>query len=253
VIRKRIEILGVLVDAVSSDDLLAAVSDAIERKAKMVYAYANVHTVNLAQESESLRAFLNDADITYPDGEGLRVAARLLGGEFPPPTGLTRWIWRLAEHCEAKGYSIYLLGGIEGAAEQASANLRTRFPRLKIVGTRHGYFRDDESEGIVEGVNSSNSNVLLVGFGTPRQEAWIEQWREQLKVNVIFPAGSAIEYAAGIRNPAPEWASRLGIEWIFRLAAEPGRLFGRYVFGNPKFLWSVMNQRMAAKNFTKNG
>jgi N-acetylglucosaminyldiphosphoundecaprenol N-acetyl-beta-D-mannosaminyltransferase len=242
----QIEILGVKIDAVSGEEILEAIRQTIDRGEKEVFAYANIHAINLAQDNQWFRSFLNSSVITYPDSNGVQLGALILGKRLPASTALTRWIWRLAEYCSGKGYAIYLLGGKEGTAERAGQFMRDRFPNLKIAGFYNGHFEEQESGKIILEINAVKPQILLVGMGMPKQEEWIHRHRDALQVNVIFPAGAAIDFAAGVRTPAPAWIAGIGLEWLFRLVAEPTRLFRRYMIGNPHFIWNVFRQRMTA-------
>lgn len=243
---KSVEILGVRVDCVSSNDVLSLIKDAVQKEEKKVFAYLTVHAINLAQVYPWFKEFLNTADIAYPDSEGVRLGSWILGQKLPPQTALTRWIWSLAEFCTDKNLSMYLLGSKLGVVEKAATALKNRFPLLKLVGCHHGFFQKHgmESDTVIEKINSAKPNVLLVGFGMPTQEDWIRRNKDRLHVNAILTAGSCFDYAAGIKSSCPTWVSRSGFEWLYRFLFEPRRLFKRYFFGNPQYLARVLLQRM---------
>jgi N-acetylglucosaminyldiphosphoundecaprenol N-acetyl-beta-D-mannosaminyltransferase len=113
-----------------------------------------------------------------------------------------------------------------------------------IVGWHHGYFDKEgpENDRIVEMVGRVKPNLLFVGFGMPLQEHWIRANFERLSANAILPAGSMIEYASGQKATAPHWMAENGFEWLFRLVQEPGRLWGRYILGNPLFMLRIIMQ-----------
>jgi N-acetylglucosaminyldiphosphoundecaprenol N-acetyl-beta-D-mannosaminyltransferase len=142
--------------------------------------------------------------------------------------------------------TMFFLGSRPGVAEQAVAIMTKRYPRLAIVGWHHGYFDKTgaESNRIVELVNSVKPNILFVGFGMPAQEQWIGRNFAALHANAILPCGSMIDYAAGKKNLAPFWMSNNGMEWLYRLFQEPGRLWKRYLLGNPVFMIRIIVQRL---------
>ncbi|TML25261.1 MAG: WecB/TagA/CpsF family glycosyltransferase, partial [Actinobacteria bacterium] len=122
-------------------------------------------------------------------------------------------------------------------------------PDLRIAGTHHGYF-DPESphaDRVVEDINASGANLLLVGMGTPKQELWVQRRAEQLDVDVLWTVGALLDYMAGRVPRAPRWLADHGLEWIFRLAMEPQRMWRRYLLGNPIFLSRVMHERQRAR------
>ena len=242
----KIDILGVRVDDIGGKELERAIIETVEAKKKEVFAYANVHAINLARTNGSLREFLNRAFIVYCDGEGVRLGARILGADLPPKTALTRWIWDLGGLFEERGISVYLLGGGKGTVAAAGGRLCARYPRLKLAGYHHGYFdrTGPENAGVIDSINRGSPDVIFVGFGMPGQEWWIEQNISQLKVHAIIPCGGMIDYLSGEVPVAPEWMSENGLEWLYRLARDPVRLWWRYLVGNPVFMFRVLRERI---------
>ena len=240
-----INLLGVRVDDLTGDELLLYVERAVRHGEKRIFAYLTIHGINLAQKIPWFKGFLQRSDIAYADGEGVRWGVRVLGESLSPRIPLTRWVWSLAQFCETNGFSLYLLGSTDDSIRKACAALRSKLNNLNIVGQHNGYFEKDglESERVVENINASAPNILLVGFGMPDQEKWIEQNVERLRVNVIMPSGSCFDFVGGGKSSSPEWMSRNGLEWLHRLSQEPGRLFGRYVLGIPLFFLRVCAQR----------
>jgi N-acetylglucosaminyldiphosphoundecaprenol N-acetyl-beta-D-mannosaminyltransferase len=242
----RVDILGVCVDDITREGLERAIIESVEMKRKEVFAYANVHAINLAQTDRSFREFLNKASVVYCDGEGVRLGARILGHGLPPRTALTRWIWDLGGVFEERGISVYLLGGREGTVAAATNRLYVRYPRLNLVGYHHGYFdrTGHENTVVLDSINNASPNVVFVGFGMPEQERWIDQNFSQLCVNAIIPCGGMIDYLSGEVSVAPRWMSESGLEWLHRLTQDPARLWWRYVVGNPTFMLKIFRERI---------
>ena len=242
----KIDILGVHVDVVDRVGLHREIEENISHHGKKVLAYANVNALNIARRDERFREFLNRCSVVYCDGEGVRLGAQILGRKLPPRVVLTYWIWELCRLVEKNGYTMYLLGSTEQVVNKAVANLKSRFPRLVVAGWHHGYFQKSgpESDAVVEMINRTKPNLLFVGFGMPMQEHWISDNLARLEANVILPAGSMIDYTAGMKGIAPSWMSGNGMEWLYRLVEEPGRLWKRYLVGNPMFLVRVLLQRL---------
>lgn len=240
----KVNILGVHVDVIGKEGLHDAIRMAVLEKRKEVLAYVNVHAINLAQSDEQFRNFLNSPAVLYCDGEGVRLASRILGKQLPPRIVLTYWIWELCELCEREGFSMFFLGGTEENNTLAVSNLQARFRNLKIAGRHHGYFEkwNNESDTVIGMINTAMPDILFVGFGMPLQERWIDANLPGLNVHVVLPAGSMIEYTAGRKSFAPAWMANHGMEWIYRLFQEPGRLWKRYIIGNPLFLFRVLLQ-----------
>ena len=207
--------------------------------------YANAHVLNQSADNAALRAALESADLVYCDGYGVRLAAKAL--ERPVPHRMTGadWIWGLAALCEQTHDSIYLLGSEPAVARQAAARLSATYPGLDVVGTHHGYFEPGSAhdDRVVEDVNARRPSILLVGMGTPKQELWVQRNAERLDVDVLWTVGALFDVVSGKVPRAPSWLADNGLEWIFRLAIEPGRMWRRYLLGNPVFVHRVHQAR----------
>jgi N-acetylglucosaminyldiphosphoundecaprenol N-acetyl-beta-D-mannosaminyltransferase len=206
--------------------------------------YANAHVLNQSLHDPALRDALEAADLVYCDGYGVRLAARAL--EAPVPHRMTGadWVWDLAELCERREASLYLLGAEPGVAALAAQRLRRWYPGLEVRGTHHGYFEggSEHDERVVEELNTVRPDILLVGMGTPKQELWVQATASRLDVGVVWTVGALFDYLAGRVPRAPGWLADNGMEWIFRLAIEPQRMWRRYLLGNPRFLSRVLVQ-----------
>jgi len=206
--------------------------------------YVNAHVLNQSLEQEPLRTALNEADLVYCDGYGVRLAAKALEVQIPHRMTGADWIWDLAALCEGAGRSVYLLGSEPGYAAEAADRLLGRHPRLQIAGTHHGYFDvgSPHDERVVEEINACRPDILLVGMGTPKQELWVQRNATRIDAGVLWTVGALFDYVSGHTPRAPGWLADNGLEWIFRLAVEPKRMWRRYLLGNPVFVSRVMTQ-----------
>src|SRR4051794_7239800 len=206
--------------------------------------YVNAHVLNQSLEHPQLRAALNEADLVYCDGYGVRLAAKALEVQIPHRMTGADWIWDLASLCEAAGLSIYLLGSEPGYAAEAAERLRTRYRGLRIAGSHHGYFEvgSPHDDRVLEDINARAPDVLLVGMGTPKQELWVQRNAARADVGVLWTVGALFDYVSGRTPRAPGWLADNGLEWIFRLAIEPQRMWRRYLLGNPVFVSRVITQ-----------
>lgn len=236
-------VLGVRVHGISVDTLLQqAVAWSKEGKRRTI-AYANIHVLNTAYQDAGLRGFMNEVDLVYCDGEGVRLAAHLLGQEIPERMTGADWIVPLCECCEQEEIRLYFLGSANGVASQAMAQLKDSFPRI-CIGTHHGYLTDpDISQEAVAQVNDFAPGILLVGMGTPIQERWIAANRLSLRVPVVWAVGALFDFVAGVQQRGPKWLLSLRMEWAYRLWTDPARLWKRYILGNPLFFWRVFKSR----------
>jgi N-acetylglucosaminyldiphosphoundecaprenol N-acetyl-beta-D-mannosaminyltransferase len=206
--------------------------------------YVNAHVLNQSREDAELRATFDEADLIYCDGYGVRLAAKALSTEIPHRMTGADWVWDLAALCEEQDHSVYLLGCEPGVAAQAGRRLLRAHPNLRIVGTHHGYFDigSGHDERVIEHINACKPDILLVGMGTPKQELWAQRTVDRLDCRVLWNVGALFDYVSGRVPRAPASLADNGLEWIFRLAIEPKRMWRRYLVGNPVFLSRVMAQ-----------
>jgi len=155
----------------------------------------------------------------------------------------------LCEAAAREHVPIYLLGAKPGVAQATADNMVERYPNLTVAGVRDGYFNAEEEDAVVEAINESGARILLVAFGAPRQELWLEQWRDRLAPPVCMGVGGLFDFYSGRIARAPAWMREMGLEWVFRLLQEPGRMWRRYVIGNPLFLYRVWQQVRQPERF----
>lgn len=246
---ERVWVLGVGISRIGVEDLHEAILATVRQGERALFLNANVHCLNLAYRRPWLRALLNRAPIVFCDGSGVSLAARILGHPALVRFTYADEMWRLAAFAEEHGLSLYFLGARPGVAEAAATRLRKRYPGLRIAGVRHGYFDPSpgspENEAVVRGINASRPDVLVVGLGMPLQEWWLWQNHGRLDARVSMNLGAVFDYVSGDLRRGPRLLVDNGFEWLARLLIEPGRLWRRYVVGNPIFLLRVVRQRFS--------
>lgn len=212
-------------------------------------AAANTHLVTLARHDPAFGAAMAAFDLWLPDGmplvwsmnRRLPEASRLRDRVYGPT-----FMLRCLAATEREGGSHFLLGGSEELLGTLREKLRARFPRLEIAGAYAPPFGDwpaGENEAIFARIAGSGARYVWVGLGCPKQEYWISRCRERLPPAVYLGVGAAFAFHAGRVRQAPLWMQRAGLEWLFRVAAEPRRLFRRYVVYNSLFLWYSLTDR----------
>jgi N-acetylglucosaminyldiphosphoundecaprenol N-acetyl-beta-D-mannosaminyltransferase len=251
------ELLGVKVQGYSVDELLRAIGLIIDNGEHEVVLNVNAHALNLASKSAWLRDFLNQAFIVFPDGAGVVMAARIKRQYLPRRITYADWIWQLCAFAEGRGDSLYFLGALPGVAERAAQNLRKKYPILQIVGVRDGYFDHtmncEQNNSVIRDINTASPNILILGMGMPLQEHWLmENWKT-INANVFLTGGAVFDYASGRTRRAPKWMIDHGLEWLGRLIIEPGRLWQRYIFGIPKFIYLVLRESLQERFRRKRG
>jgi N-acetylglucosaminyldiphosphoundecaprenol N-acetyl-beta-D-mannosaminyltransferase len=245
---ERVSVIGVLLSRYDKTELLEVIERGIRREEKFFVLSGNVHSLNLAFKKKWLRSFFSRADIVRLDGAGVRLGAWLLGKKMPSRMTWADFAWDLAEFSEPRSFTFFFLGARSGVADKAAANLKARYPNLRIVGTHHGYFDKTpgsvENEAVIEQINAVKPNILIVGFGMPLQERWLMENWDRIDANVALTGGAVFDYVSGELQRAPRWMTDNGLEWLGRLLIEPRRLWRRYLIGNPLFLWRVLKQRL---------
>ncbi len=206
-------------------------------------SYVNIHALNLASELPWFKEYLQRSLLTYCDGEGVRLGAKFLGESIPERIVLSDWISDVCNVSAELGKRVYLLGGSESVVALAAKNLVASHPHLILAGTHAGYFLPSDEPALLEHINSSGADVLIVGMGMPKQEAWIREHQSRITPRIVLNGGSCFDYVAGTKRRCPSWMGRMGLEWLFRLLQEPRRLWKRYLVGNPRFFHRVFRAR----------
>ena len=232
------EVFGVRIDCDSNKDAMAAVKAGGGR----FFAFVNAHCLNVAYSDAEYRDILNRRCArVWPDGVGVRMAGRKLGFAVPENVNGTDLFPLLA----GEGLSFWFLGGRPGVAEEALRRCAERFPSSRFLGATDGYRSDwDEAIGAIV---RARPDVLLVAMGVPLQEKWIAARLDRLEgVGAVLAVGGLLDFLSGRIARAPRWVRRLSLEWAWRLAMEPRRMFRRYVIGNFLFLWRVNREAKGA-------
>lgn len=200
-----------------------------------VYA-ANAHYLNLALADPEYLSVLSQGDIITADGAAVVWSCRLRGIPVPERSATTDLVHPILEAAGKQGLRVYFLGGTPGTAERAGQVFRERYG--VDIRTADGYFSEDE-EAIAK-INADEPQILFVGLGAPGQEKWAHRYQESLNASVIVTCGGLFDYYAGNVTRAPQLVQDAGLEWLYRLLQEPGRLWRRYLLGNPLYVWNLL-------------
>lgn len=231
-----IDLLGVRVASVSEAETLDWIFARKLCGVRTCVHYLNAHCSNVAAIDSAYREALSKADLILPDGCGVSISARLHGRRFASTLSFTDFIPLACQRLADSGGSVFLLGGRTGVAEAAAECLRKLCPGLRIAGAHRGFLREDEDNKVVEHINRSGAQMLLVAMGVPRQELWLNRMMPLLDLPMAFGVGGLFDYLSGRIPRAPVALRTIGMEWFVRLYHEPRRLWRRYLLGNPLFL-----------------
>lgn len=245
-------LLGVLIDAVDYEAAVERIISAARKRQPLTVSALAVHGVMTGVLDATQRYRLNHLDLVVPDGQPVRWGLNLLH-----QSGLTDRVYgptltlKVCEQAAAEGLPIYCYGSRTEVLESFATNLRRRFPGLIIAGVQPSRFRQisvAEQRTIVTEIQASGAAIVLVGLGCPRQEVWAYEYRELLSMPLLA-VGAAFDFHAGTLPQAPAQLQRLGLEWAFRLAQEPQRLWKRYAYLNPLYLGFLALQASGFTHF----
>jgi exopolysaccharide biosynthesis WecB/TagA/CpsF family protein len=241
-----IDILGVPVASIDASEALMEIERLYGRSSPALVVYLNAHSLNLASQSPSFRGILTRSNLNLNDGSGVAIAARIQGRRFKQNLNGSDFNAEILQLAARLEWSVYLLGAADGVAELAAQRLKARIDKLNVVGTRSGYFQESSTDSVVAAIRASGADLLMVAMGNPRQEEWLDAHLESTGARVGVGVGAFFDFTAGTVPRAPAWMNRFGVEWMWRLAHEPRRLWRRYIVGNPLFLARVIRSRLIA-------
>jgi len=210
----------------------------------------SVHGIMLAHDDPAFARILNRADIATPDGMPVVWALRSFGSLGQERVYGPTLMLELCRQAAANGHRVFLYGGREETLSVLTARLLERFPQLQIAGAYSPPFRvlsPQEDRYVQHLIRDSDADIVFIGISTPKQEKWMYDHRESLPGVTLIGVGAAFDFHSGRTRQAPGWMQRRGLEWLFRLAIEPARLWKRYLLVTPRFvpLWASQKWRSA--------
>lgn len=232
-------ILGVQVNTENYDELIPKVFRNIEDKKKSLVVAINPEKLMKAKEDPRLKALLNRAEFQIPDGIGVIIASKLKKGSISSRITGIDMMDRIVREAARTGRAVFLYGAKPGVADKAAQQLKQTYPDLIVAGTQDGY--ESDTSKVLETINKSKPDILFVAMGSPKQEQWIEQHRDNLHPTLYQGVGGSFDVLAGNVKRAPAAFQRMGAEWLYRLLKEPSRL--KRQMNLPKFLFEVFKQK----------
>ena len=228
-----------------NDFVECVIEHAARRREPLTIGYLNAAQINLAYDDTDQARRLAALDWLYADGQSIVWASRRLGAPVPERVNAGDLTRELIVGLAERGLRLALVGGRSGEAEDAARRFCGWAPGLEIVLTHDGFFTDTEAPRLLDAIEAADPDLVWLGMGAPKQEHWALEWakRAAARPRVWWCVGALFEYYAARRRRAPVWMRRLGLEWAFRLALEPRRLWKRYLLGNPLFVGRVLRGR----------
>lgn len=231
-------VLHVPIDVVTMSEAVATLEQFILQKRPHLIATANAEMVMLAQEDRELASILSQCHLVVPDGAGVVWAARYQGYTIPERVAGYDLAQNLLALAAEKGYRVFMFGSHPDVIGKAKHFALERYPGLRIVGTRHGFFKEQDESEIVQQIIEAKPDILLAALGVPKQEKWLSRNLAKLNVPVCMGVGGTFDVMAGAVQRAPLWMQRASLEWLFRLIQQPQRALRMLAL--PRFAIKVM-------------
>ena len=236
-------LFGIRVINTTMPELLDECEEILSNRVQTSIGFVNADCMNKCFTNDDYHQTLRNMNQVYPDGIGVRLASQMFGNGVKDNINGTDLFPLLCERLADTAHGIFLLGAAEGVAKSTAENMQGRYPGLNISGNQHGFFTPEEEDEVINTINASGASVLMVAMGAPQQEQWIATNRERLNVSILMGVGGLFDFYSGRVSRAPVWIREVGLEWVWRLLQEPGRMWRRYVIGNPLFLYRVWKQK----------
>ncbi len=230
-------------DTATMDETVSAIADRLEQKHFTQHVVVNVAKVVNMRKDSVLDASVRSCDIINIDGMGVVLGARILGYDVPERVAGIDLFHHLLQMSSERRYPVFLLGAKEAVITEAHHRIMETYPDLIIAGQHHGYFWDDEL-AIVNMIRKSKARLLFVAIASPKKEAFIDRWKDQLGVDFVMGVGGTFDVVAGKVKRAPIWMQRYGMEWLYRVIQEPGRMWKRYLVTNSHFAWLLIKAKL---------
>ena len=246
--KNRISLLNTFVDNLSMDETLRAVNKVIIDKQQIHHTVVNAGKIVALQKDLILRNSVNSADIINADGQAVVWASRFLGKPLKERVAGVDLMERIVEEAFKNNYRIFFFGAKEEVVQEVVKMYIQKYSSEIIAGYRNGYFKKEEEISIAKQIIDSRANILFVAISSPTKENFLFDHKQLLsKVNFIMGVGGSFDVVAGIVNRAPVWMQNFGLEWFYRLIQEPKRMWKRYLLGNSKFIFLVLQEKFKNK------
>lgn len=235
------KILDVRIDEVTMNEAVEKVKIFLDEDKMHLICTPNPEMLMTAQNDEEFKRILNSSELNIPDGTGIVWAAEKLGNPLKERVAGFDFIHRIFELGKDKNISFYFLGSKPGVAETASKKIEEKYPGIKVVGTNDGYFSVEEEKRVIKEINSKKPDVLLVAMGAPKQERFINKYKDKLNCKIAIGVGGCFDVISGNVKRAPKLFIKLRLEWLYRGLTDFRRL--KRLGAIPRFMIAVKRER----------
>ena len=242
----RIEFLGAPMDSLSMIDSVAHIEDKLIKGEFLQHVVVNVAKLVHMQTDNVLADSVKACDMINIDGMGVVLGARFCGHQVKERIAGVDLFHELLDMSAKRDFPVFLLGAKEDVVAKTADKVQSLYPQLTLAGFHHGYFWDDE-EAIVQMIKDSGAKLLFVAITSPKKENFINKWQDKLGVDFVMGVGGTFDVVAGKVKRAPVWMQNYGLEWLYRVIQEPGRMWKRYLVTNSKFAGLLIKERFFTK------
>jgi len=242
---EKINIHNIMIHNLTMQEAVAQIQKWVTEDSLHSVFTPNSEIIMQAQRNPELKSILNSADLLIPDGAGVVLASKILKRPLKEKVSGVDLVKNLFITFAGKNASFFILGGEPGVAEMAAVNIISEYGKVNIKGYAHGYFKPEEETSLIEEINKVNPDILLVGFGAPKQEFWIYENMYRLQCKVCIGIGGSIDIFAGKVTLTPEFIRKAGFEWLHRLIRQPKR--AKRMIDLPKFIMLTLKKRFIKK------
>lgn len=240
---KRVSLMGCTIDALTFEETFGAIERLIETRRPVQHSVVNAYKAVLMHKDSRLREIVSHCALVNADGQSLVWASRILKQPLPERVAGIDLFEALLQLAASRGYGIFFLGATGTVLTKVVRRARREHPALRICGWHDGYWEDGEADTVVAEVRAASADILFVGMPSPRKEYWLAEHLNALNVPFSMGVGGSFDVYAGEVRRAPHWMQKTGLEWAFRFAQEPTRMWRRYLVGNLSFLALVLRYR----------
>lgn len=232
---KRATLFDMPLDLLDMQETVARCAELVEDDEFHQHVVVNAGKVVLCSDSPELRATIADCEVVNADGQVIVWTGRLAGLYVPERVAGIDLMSQLLHRAEADGWPVYFLGATQEVLDSFLDVIQARYPKLRIAGARNGYFTGDTR--VADAIAATGARLLFIAMPSPRKEYFAASMRDRLGPLLVVGVGGSFDVVAGLTGRAPVWMQRAGLEWFYRFAQEPHRLWRRYLIGNARFLW----------------
>ena len=240
----RVTICSIPVDVLTMSETINRIDEAIIKRNHLHHVVVNAAKMVNAQKDFELKKSIVNCDIISADGQSVVWASKFLNKPLPERVTGIDLMDALVALSSKRSYKIYLLGAREEVVKSVVDVYTGRFGNNIIAGYRNGYFNKEEEVEIVKQISDSGADMLFVAMSSPAKEVFLEKYKELITVPFIMGVGGSFDVVAGIVKRAPKWMQKTGLEWLYRVWQEPGRMWKRYLFGNTEFIMMIIKEKM---------